>query len=68
MSRRRTRSVTANEGMRAKWEKIESNIKFPILRPRTNNASQDPVVEEPQIKEILYENGLLKEEVKFIWK
>ena len=61
--RRRTRSVIAAEATRAKWVDIEANIEFPILRPRTNNAPQDPVEEEPQLEGILYENGLLKEEV-----
>ena len=40
------RSVTAVEVARAKWADIEENIEFPILRPRTNNAPQDPVEEE----------------------
>ena len=44
------------------------NIELPILRPSINNAPQEPVAEEPQIEGILYENGLLKEEVQFIWK
>ena len=38
------------------------------MRPRTNNAPQEHVEEEPQLEGILYENGLLKEEVQFIWK
>ena len=38
------------------------------MRPRTNNDPQEFVAEEPQIEGILYENGLLKEEVQFIWK
>ena len=38
------------------------------MRPRTNNAPQEPIIEEPQIEGIWYENGLLKEEVKFLQK
>ena len=63
VKRRRMRLVTPVEAMRAKWENIEANIEFPILRPRTNNAPQEPVEEEPQLEGLLYENGLLKEEV-----
>ena len=62
------RSVTVAEVAQAKWADIEANIEFPILRPRTNNAPQEPVEEEPQIEGILYENGILKEEVQFIQK
>ena len=47
---------------------IEANIEFPILRPRTNNAPPELVEEEPQLEGILHENGLLKEEVQFLWK
>ena len=36
--------------------------------PRTNAAPQEPVAEEPQIEGILFENGLLKEEVKVLRK
>ena len=68
MRRRRTRSVTTAEAVRAKWVDIEANIEFPILRPRKNNAPQEPMEEEPQLEGILYENGLLKEEVQFIQK
>ena len=64
MKRRRTRSVTAAEASRARWANIESNIESPILRPRTNATPQEPVIEEPQIEGLLYENGLLKEEVQ----
>ena len=62
------RSIIVAEEARAKWEDIEANIEFPILRPRTNNAPKEPIAEEPQIEGLLYENGLLKEEVKFIKK
>ena len=62
------RSVTAAEATREKWADIEANIEFPILRSRTDNAPQEPVEEEPQLERILYENGLLKEEVQFLWK
>ena len=48
------RSVTVPEATREKWADIEANIEFPILRPRTNNAPQDPVEEEPQLEGILY--------------
>ena len=68
MRRTRTRSVISAEAARAKWADIEANIQFPILKPRTNNAPQEPVEEEPQLEGLLYENGLLKEEVKFLWK
>ena len=56
------------KAVQEKWEDIEENIEFPILRPRTNNAPQELVEEEPQLEGILYENGLLKEEVQFIRK
>ena len=36
--RKRTRSVTAAEAARERWETIEAQIKFPILRPKANNA------------------------------
>ena len=68
MRRRRTRSVISTEAVREKWADIETNIEFPILRPRTNNAPQDPVEEAPQLEGILYENRLLKEEAQFLWK
>ena len=64
MRRRRTRSVTAAKATWTRWENIKENIEFPILRPRTNAAPQEPVIEEPQIEGILFENGLLKEEMK----
>ena len=54
MRRRRTRSVTAAEAAWEKWANIEANIEFAILRPRTNNAPQEPVAEEPQIEGIFY--------------
>ena len=38
------------------------------MRPRTDNAPQEPIEEEPQLEGILYENGLLKEEVQFLRK
>ena len=49
--------------MQAIWENIEANIEFLNFIPRANAAPQEHVVEEPQIEEILFENGLLKEEV-----
>ena len=51
-----------------KWENIEANIEFPILRPKENAAPQEPIAEEPQIEGILFENGLLKEEVQALRK
>ena len=68
MSRRRSRLVKEAQAAREKWADIEANIEFIILRLRTNNAPQEPVAEEPQIEGILYENGLLKEEVRFLPK
>ena len=68
MKRNKTRSVTTIEVVRERWENIESNIEFPILRPKTNATPQEPVAEEPQIEGILYENGILKEEVQPLWK
>ena len=62
------RSVTTAEAVRVKWADIEANIEFPILRPRKNNAPQVLVEEEPQLEGLLYENGLLKEEVQFLRK
>ena len=38
------------------------------MRPRTNATPQEHVVEEPQIEGILFENGLLKEEVQVLRK
>ena len=49
-----------------KWANIEANIEFPILRPKANAAPQEPVAEEPQIEGLLFENGLLKEEVQVL--
>ena len=66
MRRRRTRPVTAAEVACAKWVDIEAHIKFPIFRPSTDNSPQKPIVEEPKIEGILYENGLLKKEVQFL--
>ena len=34
------------------------------MRPKENDAPQEPVAEEPQIEGLLHENGLLKEEVQ----
>ena len=68
MRRRRSRLVAAAEAAQENWENIEANIEFPILRPRTNNAPQEHVTEEPQIEGILYENGILKEELQFLQK
>ena len=47
---------------------IWANIEFPILTPWSNATPQEPAVEEPQIKGLLYENSLLKEEVEFLWR
>ena len=38
----RTRSVTAAEAARVKWENIEENIEFPILTPQSTTAPQEP--------------------------
>ena len=64
--RRRTRSVAAAEAVRENWENIEAKIEFPILRPKADAAPQEPVAEEPQIEGLLFENGLLKEEVQVL--
>ena len=66
--RRRTRYIVAAEASWVKWANIEENIEFPILRPRTNAAPQEPIAEEPQIEGLWYENGLLKEEVQAFLK
>ena len=66
--RRRTKSIAATEVARARWVNIEANIEFPILRPRINATPEEPVTEEPQIEGLLFENGLLKEEVKVLQK
>ena len=66
--RRRTRSVTAVEAAWEKWSNIEANIEFPILRPNANVALKEPVAQEPQIEGLLFENGLLKEEVQVLRK
>ena len=50
------------EAARERWE----NIEFPILTPRSNDALQEPTAEESQIKGLLYENSLLKEEVEVL--
>ena len=63
-----TRSVTVAEVVRERWETIEAQIEIPTLRPKANDAPQELDVEEPQIEGILYENGLLKEEVQSLWK
>ena len=59
--RKRTRSLTAVEVVGAIWETLEAQIEFPILRPKENDAPQEPAAEEPQIEGIFYKNGLLKE-------
>ena len=38
------------------------------MRPKVNAAPQEPIVEEPQIEGILFENGVLKEEVQALQK
>ena len=58
---RRTRSIAAVEAVWERWENIKANIEFPILRTKANVDPQEPVVEEPKIEGILFENGLLKE-------
>ena len=63
-----TRSVTTAEAAQTRWATLEAQIKFPILIPKENDAPQKPAVEEPQIEGLLYENGLLKEEVQSLWK
>ena len=68
MRRRRTISVAVAESVRERWENIEANIEFPIMRPKVNVAPQEPVAEEPQIEGLLFENGLLKEEVHELQK
>ena len=68
MRRRRTKSVTTVETTQEKWENIKVNIEFPILRPKENVSPQEPVAEEPQIEGLLFETGLLKEEVQALQK
>ena len=60
--RKRTRSAAAAEATRKRWVTLEAQIEFPILEPRPADAPQGLVEEEPQIKGILFENTLLKEE------
>ena len=50
MRRRITRSFIAAEAAWERWANIEANSEFPILRPKTNAAPQEPVAEEPQIE------------------
>ena len=38
------------------------------MRPKANDAPQKPATEEPQIEGLLYENGLLKDEVQSLQK
>ena len=66
--RRRTISIAAAEATREKWVNIQENIEFPILRPKTNASPHEPVAEEPQIEGILFENGILREDVQVLWK
>ena len=56
--------VAAAEAARKRWATLEAQIEFPILEPRTIDAPQGPVEEEPQIEELMFENRLLKEEVQ----
>ena len=66
--RKITRSVTIAEAAHARWETLEAQIEFPILRPKENDAPQELAAEEPQIEGLLYKNGLLKEEVHSLRK
>ena len=64
----RTRSFAIGEVAWEKWGNIEANIEFPILRPKANVAPQEPLEEEPKIEGLLFENGLLQEEVQVLQK
>ena len=66
--RKRTRSVVAAEAARERWETLEAQIEFPILKPRAIDGPEWPVEEEPQIEGLLFENGLLKEDVQTLRK
>ena len=66
--RKITRSVAAVEEARERWETLEAQIEFPILKLKPINAPQGPVEEEPKIEGLLFENRLLKEEVQTIIK
>ena len=66
--RKRTRSVAAVEVARERWETLEAQIEFPILKPRPIDAPQGPVEEEPQIEGLMFKNRLLKEEVQTLRK
>ena len=66
--RKRTRSVAAAEAARKRWETLEAQIEFSILKTRPIDAPQGPVEEEPQIEGLLFENRLLKEESQTLKK
>ena len=51
-----------------KWETLEAQIEFPILRPKTIDTPQEPVTKELQNEGLLFENRLLKEEVQALRK
>ena len=43
---------------------IGENFEIPILKPRASAVTQEPAASEPQIENLLFENELLKEEVR----
>ena len=59
--RKRTKSFIVAEVARAIWATIEAQIEFPTLRPKANDAPQEPSTEEPQIEGLLYEKWVIKE-------
>ena len=52
--RKRTTSIAATEAVRERWETLEAQIEFPILKPRPIDAPEGPVEEEPQIEGLLF--------------
>ena len=68
IKRKRARSVAAAEAARERWEILEAQIEFPILKPKPIDAPLGPIEEEPQIEGILFENRLLKKEVQALIK
>ena len=45
---------------------IGENVEIPILKPQASVVTEEPVANEPQIENLLFENELLKEEVQML--